>query len=61
MLASSPGVAWSRSELALHVLVDFQDLLRSLGIPVVIYDRGEHDRDQDAVDVLCALALRGGG
>jgi len=40
------------AELAGYPLVDFQDLLCSLGIPVVIYDRDEHDRDQRAVDLL---------
>ena len=40
------------ADLAGYPLVDFQDLLRSLGIPVVTYDRDEYDRDQKAVDLL---------
>lgn len=37
------------AELAGLPLIDFQDLLNSLGIPIVIYDRDEYDRDQEAV------------
>ncbi|MCC6387413.1 MAG: UPF0175 family protein [Dehalococcoidia bacterium] len=40
------------AELAGFALADFQELLRGLGIPVVIYDRDEYDRDQKAVDSL---------
>jgi predicted HTH domain antitoxin len=52
-LFTSEQVSLGRAaELAGYPLVDFQDLLRSLGIPVVIYDRDEYDRDQRAVDLL---------
>lgn len=40
------------AELAGYRLVDFQELLRELRIPVVIYDREEYERDQPAVDRL---------
>lgn len=52
-LFTSEQVSLGRAaELAGYALVDFQDLLRSLGIPVVTYDRDEYDRDQRAVDLL---------
>lgn len=40
------------AELAGYHLVEFYDLLRELGIPVVVYDREEYERDQPAVDRL---------
>lgn len=40
------------AELAGYPLGEFQDLLRELGIPVVIYDQEEYERDQPAVDRL---------
>ena len=40
------------AELAGYPLVEFYDLLRELGIPVVVYDREEYERDQPAVDRL---------
>lgn len=52
-LFTSEQVSLGRAaELAGYGLVDFQDLLRRLGIPVVIYDRDEYDRDQKAADLL---------
>lgn len=52
-LFTSEQVTLGRAaELAEYALVDFQDLLRQLDIPVVIYDREEYERDQDAVDRL---------
>ena len=40
------------AELAGYALVDFQDLLRELDLPAVVYDREEYERDQQAVDRL---------
>lgn len=40
------------AELTGYPLVEFHDLLRELGIPVVVYDRDEYERDQQAVDRL---------
>lgn len=52
-LFTSEQVSLGRAaELAGYPLVDFQDLLRSLGIPLVVYDRDEYDRDQKAVGLL---------
>ncbi|MCC7363545.1 MAG: UPF0175 family protein [Dehalococcoidia bacterium] len=52
-LFTSEQVSLGRAaELTGYPLVDFHDLLRSLGIPVVIYDRDEYDRDQRAVGLL---------
>ena len=52
-LFTSERVSIGRAaELAGYPLVDFQDLLRELGIPIVVYDREEYERDQKAVDLL---------
>jgi predicted HTH domain antitoxin len=52
-LFTSERVTLGRAaELAEYALVDFQDLLRELGIPMVVYDREEYERDQQAVDRL---------
>lgn len=52
-LFTSEQVSLGRAAaLAGYPLVDFQDLLRSLGIPLVVYDRDEYDRDQKAVGLL---------
>lgn len=52
-LFTSEQVSLARAaELAGYPLVDFQDLLRRLGSPLVIYDRDEYDRDQRAVNLL---------
>lgn len=52
-LFTSEQVSLGRAaELAGYPLVNFQDLLRSLGIPFVVYDRDEYDRDQKAVELL---------
>lgn len=52
-LFTSEQVSLGRAaELAGYPLVDFQDRLRSLGIPIVVYDREEYARDQKAVDLL---------
>lgn len=52
-LFTSEQVSLGRAaELAAYRLVDLQDLLRSLGIPFVVYDRDEYDRDQKALDIL---------
>ena len=40
------------AELAGYPLVEFHDVLRELGIPVVVYDSEEYERDQPAVDRL---------
>lgn len=58
-LFASEQVSLGRAaELAGYALADFQELLGTLGIPAVIYDRDEYDRDQKAVDLLRSAHVR---
>lgn len=53
VLFASGQVSIGRAaELAGYPLVDFQELLRELDMPVVVYDREEYERDQKAADLL---------
>jgi predicted HTH domain antitoxin len=52
-LFASEQVSIGRAaELAGYPLVEFQDLLASLDIPVVVYNRDDYDRDEKSANLL---------
>lgn len=60
-LFTSEQVSLGRAaELAGCPLIEFHELLRELGLPSVVYDLEEYQRDQPAVDLLRERLKRDG-